>query len=209
MHTNKTNTNIINLLCIPIKQTQTNRYEWHVCVLKHLSLQRMRRPSFSLTYIFGQWPGSARWFSGQEQRAGSVARSSALSWPAGSVARSSALVQWPGSARCLLSHARDQWFPTYKLRICEIWKKISRQNHFRIRTLIFPSVQNLSASVHYHQRDIFRKKLTKFDRWSPVIEPWYPRVSWAKDHDYSCVSAPSETTLVWFYYYIYVSDDFV
>jgi hypothetical protein len=26
-------------------------------------------------------------------------------------------------------------------------------------------------------------------------------VSWAKDH-HSCVSAPSETTLVWFYYYI-------
>jgi hypothetical protein len=32
-------------------------------------------------------------------------------------------------------HARDQWYPTYKLRICEIWTKISRQNHFGIRTL--------------------------------------------------------------------------
>jgi hypothetical protein len=33
--------------------------------------------------------------------------------------------------------------------------------------LIFPSGQRLSENVHYHQRDIFRKKLTKFD-------PWYP-----------------------------------
>jgi hypothetical protein len=30
----------------------------------------------------------------------------------------------------ILSYARDQWFPTYKLRICEIWTQISRQNHF-------------------------------------------------------------------------------
>jgi hypothetical protein len=75
-----------------------------------------------------------------------------------------------------LSHARDQWFPTYKLRICQIWAKIPLQNHFRIRTLIFPSVQSSSDSVHYRQRDIFRKKLTQFDPWSPVIEPWYPGV---------------------------------
>jgi hypothetical protein len=33
------------------------------------------------------------------------------------------------------------------------------------------SVQSLSDSVHYHQLDIFRKKLTKFDPWSPAIEP--------------------------------------
>jgi hypothetical protein len=37
-------------------------------------------------------------------------------------------------------------------------------------TLIFPSVQSLSESVHYHQRDMFRKKLTKFDPWSPSID---------------------------------------
>jgi hypothetical protein len=37
--------------------------------------------------------------------------------------------------------------------------KIPRQNNFRIRTLIFPSMQSLSDSVHYHQRDIFRKKI--------------------------------------------------
>jgi hypothetical protein len=42
-------------------------------------------------------------------------------------------------------YARDQWFLTYKLQICKIWTKISRQNHFSIRTLIFPSI------VHYHQ----------------------------------------------------------
>jgi hypothetical protein len=53
---------------------------------------------------------------------------------------------------------RSEWFPTYKLRICEIVTKISRQNHFRIRTLIFPSVQSLSESVHNHQRDIFRRR---------------------------------------------------
>jgi hypothetical protein len=57
----------------------------------------------------------------------------------------------------ILSHARDQWFSTYKLRICEIRTKISRQNHFWIRTLIFHSVQCLSDSVHYHQRDQFCK----------------------------------------------------
>jgi hypothetical protein len=49
-----------------------------------------------------------------------------------------------------------------QLRICEIWTKISRQNNFRIRTLI-------------------------------------------KDH-YSRVSAPSETTLVWFYYFNFCCD---
>jgi hypothetical protein len=76
----------------------------------------------------------------------------------------------------ILSHARDQRFPTYKLRICEIGAKIPRQNHFRIRTLIFPSVQCLSDSVHYHQRNKFRKKLTKFDPWRPAIERWYPGV---------------------------------
>jgi hypothetical protein len=82
-----------------------------------------------------------------------------------------------------LSHARDQWCPTYNLRICEIWTKISRQNHFSIRTLIFPSRQSLSESVHYHQRDIFRKKLKKFDLWSPAIEPWYP--GWYKNIRYN------------------------
>jgi hypothetical protein len=46
----------------------------------------------------------------------------------------------------------------------------------KIRTLIFPSVQSLSDSVHYHQRDIFRKKQTKFDAWSPAIEPWYKNI---------------------------------
>jgi hypothetical protein len=61
---------------------------------------------------------------------------------------------------------RDQRFPTYKLRICEIRAKIPRLNHFRIRTLIFPSVKSLSDSVHYHKCDIFRKKLTKFDPWN-------------------------------------------
>jgi hypothetical protein len=62
--------------------------------------------------------------------------------------------------------------------------------------------------VHYHQRDIFSKKITKFDPKSPGIEPWYPGwhknirynmwytdflccISWAKDHN-SCVSAPSD-----------------
>jgi hypothetical protein len=49
-----------------------------------------------------------------------------------------------------LSHARDQ---------------------FRMRTLIFPS-----DSVHYRQRNIFRKKLKKFDPWSTEIELWYPGV---------------------------------
>jgi hypothetical protein len=34
-------------------------------------------------------------------------------------------------------------------------------NHFRIRTPIFLSVQSLSESVNYHQRDIFRKKTNK------------------------------------------------
>jgi hypothetical protein len=75
-----------------------------------------------------------------------------------------------------LSHARDQWFPMYKLRIYEIWTKISRQNHFGIRTLIFLSMQSLSESVHYHQRDIFRKKLTTCDPWSSAIEPWYKNI---------------------------------
>jgi hypothetical protein len=42
------------------------------------------------------------------------------------------------SMSCILSYARDQWFPTYKLRICQIWTKISHQNHFSIHTLIFP-----------------------------------------------------------------------
>jgi hypothetical protein len=74
-------------------------------------------------------------------------------------------------------------FPTYKLRICEIWTKISRQNHFSIRKLIFPSVQSLFESVHYHQCDIFHKKLTKFDPWSPAIEPWYP--GWYKNIRYN------------------------
>jgi hypothetical protein len=46
----------------------------------------------------------------------------------------------------------------YKLWICEIWTKISRQNHFSMRTLIFPSGQSLSESMHYYQRDIFRLK---------------------------------------------------
>jgi hypothetical protein len=78
-------------------------------------------------------------------------------------------------AKFLSCYARDQWFPTYKLRICEIWTKLSHQNHFSIRTLIFPSGQSLSENVHYHQCDIFRKKLKKFDPWSPVIEQWYPR----------------------------------
>jgi hypothetical protein len=41
---------------------------------------------------------------------------------------------------------------------------------------IVPSGQCLSESVDNHQRDIFRKKLTKFDLWSPSIEPWYPGV---------------------------------
>jgi hypothetical protein len=58
--------------------------------------------------------------------------------------------------------------------------KIPRQNHFRIRTLIFPSGQSLSNSVHYHQRDIFRKKLTKFNPWSPAsergIRVWYKNI---------------------------------
>jgi hypothetical protein len=39
---------------------------------------------------------------------------------------------------------------------------------------LFPSVQSLSESLHYHQHDIFGKKLTKFDLWSPANEPWYP-----------------------------------
>jgi hypothetical protein len=43
----------------------------------------------------------------------------------------------------------------------KIRAKIPRQNHFRIRTLIFPSVQSLSDSVYYHQHDIFRKKIKK------------------------------------------------
>jgi hypothetical protein len=73
-----------------------------------------------------------------------------------------------------------------KLQICQIWAKIPHQNHFRIRTLIFPSVQSLSDRVHYHhQLDIFRKKLTKFYPWSPAIEPWYPGDKY-------------KTTLVWF-----------
>jgi hypothetical protein len=67
-----------------------------------------------------------------------------------------------------ISHAQDQWFPTDKLWICEIWEKISCQNHFRIRTLIFPSVQSLSESVHYHQCDIFSKKTKKIWPGNPL-----------------------------------------
>jgi hypothetical protein len=52
-------------------------------------------------------------------------------------------------------------------------KKISRQDHFSISTLIFPSGQRSSETMYYHQRDIFRKKLTKFDLWIPASEPWY------------------------------------
>jgi hypothetical protein len=77
------------------------------------------------------------------------------------------------------THARDQWFLTYKLRICEIWASIHSQNHFRhvrIRTLIFPSMQSLSDIMHYCQRDIFRKKLTKFDPWCPAIKSWYKNI---------------------------------
>jgi hypothetical protein len=82
-----------------------------------------------------------------------------------------------------LSYARDQWFPTPNLR--NLNKKLSRQDNFSMRTLIFPSVQSLSDSVHYHQRDIFRKKLTKFDLWmSPAIEPWYPGVVFQWHHAY-------------------------
>jgi hypothetical protein len=44
----------------------------------------------------------------------------------------------------------------------------SRQNHLKMHTNI-PSVQSLSNSVHYHQRDIFRKKLIKFYPWSRFI----------------------------------------
>jgi hypothetical protein len=40
-------------------------------------------------------------------------------------------------------------------------QKYPVKNHFSIRTLIFPSVQSLSDSVYYHQRDIFRKKTKK------------------------------------------------
>jgi hypothetical protein len=40
-----------------------------------------------------------------------------------------------------------------------------------LHRLIFPSMQSLSKSVHYRHRDIFRKELTKFDPWSPAIEP--------------------------------------
>jgi hypothetical protein len=82
---------------------------------------------------------------------------------------------------CLFSHARDQWFPTYKLRICEIWKKISRQNHFSIRTLIFPSVKVYPRACTITNAIYFVKNT----------------LVWAKDH-HSCVSAPSETThLAW------------
>jgi hypothetical protein len=74
---------------------------------------------------------------------------------------------WAKNWQDLLSHARDQWYPTNKLRICEIWAKIPRQNHFKIRTLIFPSMQSSSDSVHHNQLT----KLTKFDPWSPAITP--------------------------------------
>jgi hypothetical protein len=35
------------------------------------------------------------------------------------------------------------------------------------------SMQSLSDSVHYRQRNIFHKKITKFDPWSLAIAPWY------------------------------------
>jgi hypothetical protein len=57
-------------------------------------------------------------------------------------------------------------FQTHKLRICEIWTKMSHQNH--LRTLIFPSGQSLSDSVHYHQCDIFREKNNKL--WQTFVE---------------------------------------
>jgi hypothetical protein len=37
-------------------------------------------------------------------------------------------------------------------------------------------MQSLSDSVHYHQRNIFRQKLIKFDPWSPAIELWYKNI---------------------------------
>jgi hypothetical protein len=76
-----------------------------------------------------------------------------------------------------LSYALDQWFPTYKLRNCEIWAKIPRQNHFRIRTLIFSSMQSSSDSMHYHRCDIFRKKIL-----------WYP--GWYKNIRYNICGIP-------------------
>jgi hypothetical protein len=87
----------------------------------------------------------------------------------------------------ILSHARDQRFPTYKLRICQIGAKIPRQNHFRIHTLIFlgqrPSLVCF-CSLRNHTRVVLLLYVTNSAKcWKPYYNChfWFRCIwSWSK-----------------------------